>query len=382
MVRHAAPSFTPPPVPLTVRYRFRASSAAEARAHAEALLVEQTVETPPVVSQRYPYVREHLMGAVAQVDDLGGGVFRAHLVLPEGLARTDVAQLVNVVFGNASIHPGLVLDGLDLPEALLAGRGPRYGLAGIRARCGVASGPLVASALKPAGLSPEEIAALAYGFGLGGLDLVKDDHYLADHAFAPLEPRVRAVVDALDRAADATGRRTRYAPNLSGTPSEVFRQAEAAQRLGADAVMVAPMLVGLPTTAELAARHLSVPLLAHPSFSGMNVAPEVLLGQLFPLVGADAVIFAGYGGRFSVAPEACRALADRIRAPFDGMAGAMPVPAGGMTVERAAELTSFYGPDTMLLVGGSLLAADTPGDPTALADATRALRIAARPNAR
>lgn len=369
----------PPPVPITVRYRFRASSAAEARAHADALLVEQTVETPPVVSQRYPYVREHLMGSVAQVEDLGEGHFHAHLVLPEGLAQTDTAQLLNVVFGNASIHAGLVLDGLDLPESLLVGRGPRHGLAGLRALCDVPSGPLVASALKPAGLSPDEIAALAFGFGLGGLDLVKDDHYLADHAFAPLDARVRAVVEALDRAADRTGRRTRYAPNLSGSPGEVFRQADVAQRLGADAVMVAPMLVGLPTTAELVRAHLSVPLLAHPSFSGMNVASEVLLGQLFPLVGADAVIFAGYGGRFSVDPEACRALARRIRAPFDGMTGAMPVPAGGMTVERAAELTAFYGPDTMLLVGGSLLAADTPGDPTALADATRALRLAARP---
>lgn len=364
-------------MPIRVRYRFSASSPDLARAHADALLVEQTVETPPVVSQRYPFVRENLMGAVEAVDDLGDGTFRATLALPEGVAETDAAQLLNVVFGNASIHPGIVLDGLDLPSALLDGLGPRHGLAGLQRLCGVSGRPLVASALKPAGLSVDELAHLAYGFGLGGLDLVKDDHYLADHAFAPLEPRVRAVVEALDRAADATGRRTRYAPNLSGTPTDIFRQAEIAQRLGADAVMVAPMLVGLPTTAELVRSHLSVPLLAHPSFSGMNVETTVLLGQLFPLVGADAVIFAGYGGRFAIPEATCQALAGRIRAPFPGMAGAMPVPAGGMTVERAAELVGFYGPDTMLLVGGSLLAADTLGDPSALADATRALVAAA-----
>lgn len=360
-------------MPIRVRYRFSAGSPGLARAHAEALLVEQTVETPPVVSQRYPFVRETLMGSVEAVDDLGDGTFRATLALPVGVAETDAAQLLNVIFGNASIHPGIVLDGLDLPAALLDGLGPHYGLAGLRRLCGVADRPLVASALKPAGLSVEELAHLAYGFGLGGLDLVKDDHYLANHAFAPLEPRVRAVVEALDRAADRTGRRTRYAPNLSGTPTEVFRQAEIAQRLGADAVMVAPMLVGLPTTAELVQQHLSVPLLAHPSFSGMNAETTVLLGQLFPLVGADAVIFAGYGGRFAVSPESCRALSERLRAPFPGMTGAMPTPAGGMTVERAAELVRFYGNDTMLLVGGSLLAADTLGDPAALADATRAL---------
>ena len=35
----------------------------------------------------------------------------------------------------------------------------------------------------------------------------------------------------------------------------------------------------------------------------------------------------------------------------------MPVPVGGMTVERTPELLDFYGPDAMLLIGGNLLLA-------------------------
>jgi ribulose-bisphosphate carboxylase large chain len=35
----------------------------------------------------------------------------------------------------------------------------------------------------------------------------------------------------------------------------------------------------------------------------------------------------------------------------------MPVPAGGMSVERVPELKREYGVDSMLLIGGSLLAA-------------------------
>jgi ribulose-bisphosphate carboxylase large chain len=35
----------------------------------------------------------------------------------------------------------------------------------------------------------------------------------------------------------------------------------------------------------------------------------------------------------------------------------MPVPAGGMTVERVGEMLSGYGPETMLLIGGGLLSA-------------------------
>jgi len=39
----------------------------------------------------------------------------------------------------------------------------------------------------------------------------------------------------------------------------------------------------------------------------------------------------------------------------------MPVPAGGMLVDRVDEMVSDFGPDTMLLIGGGLLSA---GDKT------------------
>jgi ribulose-bisphosphate carboxylase large chain len=35
----------------------------------------------------------------------------------------------------------------------------------------------------------------------------------------------------------------------------------------------------------------------------------------------------------------------------------LPVPAGGMSVERVPEMRGVFGNDTMLLIGGSLLAA-------------------------
>ena len=35
----------------------------------------------------------------------------------------------------------------------------------------------------------------------------------------------------------------------------------------------------------------------------------------------------------------------------------MPTPAGGMSVDRAAEIVAEYGRDSMLLIGGALLAA-------------------------
>jgi ribulose-bisphosphate carboxylase large chain len=35
----------------------------------------------------------------------------------------------------------------------------------------------------------------------------------------------------------------------------------------------------------------------------------------------------------------------------------VPVPAGGISIDRIDELLQFYGEDVMLLIGGSLLAA-------------------------
>ena len=47
-------------------------------------------------------------------------------------------------------------------------------------------------------------------------------------------------------------------------------------------------------------------------------------------------------------------LADRLRAPWGRLRPALPVPGGGVELENTAELVGFYGPDTMLLSGGSL----------------------------
>jgi ribulose-bisphosphate carboxylase large chain len=99
-------------------------------------------------------------------------------------------------------------------------------------------------------------------------------------------------------------------------------------------------------------------VLAHPAFTGsLRIAPEALFGTLLRGYGADAVIFPHAGGRFPFETGSCRRLVERLRSPREGWLPALPVPAGGMTVERVRELVSFYGRDCMLLVGGSLYSA-------------------------
>jgi ribulose-bisphosphate carboxylase large chain len=124
------------------------------------------------------------------------------------------------------------------------------------------------------------------------------------------------------------------------------------------AFLVAPLICGVATFNAIRREHADALLLAHPAFGGAGrIAPPALLGRLFRLFGADAVIFPNHGGRFTYPPRDCLGIARANRAPWHGLLPSLPVPAGGMSVERVAELRREYGADSMLLIGGSLLAA-------------------------
>ena len=73
--------------------------------------------------------------------------------------------------------------------------------------------------------------------------------------------------------------------------------------------------------------------------------------------GADAVVFPHAGGRFPFDERICLDLADRLRRPLPGVLPALPVPAGGMGMDRVQEMIGHYGVDVMLLVGGVLYSA-------------------------
>lgn len=325
----------------------------------ESILLEQTIETPRSVAAQFEFVREQMMGSVRRiVPDAPNGVL-ATLSLPFVTASVDPAQFLNVLFGNSSLHADVLLEDFTPPSTvtkLLPG--PRFGIPGLRERIGVAERPLTCSALKPVGVSLDDLAKICRGLAEGGIDLIKDDHYLADHPFAPFEERVRICQDVVEDVAARTGHHAVYVPNLSGTPDDVKRQAALAHHAGVRAVMMAPMLLGLPTFHQMCAKELDVPVLAHPSFGGVNaIRPSTLYGKLFRLFGADAVIFANYGGRFSFSASVCNEIAGSLRDPWLDLTPAFPVPAGGMNADRAEELVQFFGRDSILLVGGSLLEA-------------------------
>jgi ribulose-bisphosphate carboxylase large chain len=340
---------------LLATYRVSAS-AGEIEARARALAAEQSVEMP-VEAIDDPRVLEEIVASVEAIRP-AGRAFEVTLGLAADTTGNEASQLANMLFGNCSLQPEVELLDVAFPPGYAgAFPGPALGIAGLREAVGAPSRALTCTALKPQGSTVEHLAKLAGTFARAGLDVIKDDHGLANQAYSPFAERVPAVQRAIDAANRETGGHTLYAPTFSGGPKALAEQARIARDCGVAMALVAPMLVGLPVFVEMR-REFGLALLAHPAFAGASrVAPPLLLGKLFRLFGADATIFPNHGGRFSYSRETCLAIAAEARGPWEGVAPIQPVPAGGMSVERVPEMIADYGSDTMLLIGGALLSA-------------------------
>jgi ribulose-bisphosphate carboxylase large chain len=304
-------------------------------------------------------VLAEIVGRVEAIEPVGPDLFEVRIGLAVETTGFEPGQLLNMLFGNSSIHDDVVLQDVELPDSLLAAfSGPGHGLAGLRETAGAPRRALTCSALKPQGLPADGLARIAERLAQGGIDIIKDDHGLADQRYSPFADRVASCAEAVARANAATGGRTRYWPSLSGNLDQLRRQVAIAGAAGLDGVLVAPMILGLPAVATLVRETPAMRFMAHPAMAGAaRLAPPLLLGRLFRLIGADAAVFPNHGGRFGYSPETCRALADAARRPWGGLRATVPVPAGGMTLDRVPELLDFYGGDVMLLIGGGLLAA-------------------------
>jgi len=348
---------------LRVTYRLLCGEGETPHDKAQDIAYEQTVELPPAC------VGDAITaGVVGRVESVEPGTSRGWTAVISYASEwigDDAAQLANVLFGNISLKQGIVITDIEWPGTLLdLFGGPAHGIAGLRSMTGVdAKRPLLCAALKPVGLSAAELAELCYRFADGGIDLIKDDHGLTDQPSAPFEARVRRCSKAVARANRATGGNTLYFPNVTGPAASLDARIEIARRAECRGVLVSPLLAGLDSLQRLA-RQSGLAVLAHPALSGAffgsshGILPEVLLGDVFRILGADGVIYPNVGGRFPFDDRLCLAINQRLRRDLYGISPAFPVPGGGIDVKIVPHWLAHYGPDTILLIGGSLYSQD------------------------
>lgn len=349
--------------------------AAEAEKLALAIAYEETVEVPldfPLPQA----IRDGIVGRPGPVTPVDGGRLRVEVDFPAALASGRIGTLLNLVFGNASIWPGVKLVDVRWPDSFLKSfRGPNFGIIGLRKLLGVAGRPLLATALKPGGSSNEELAEMAAAFARGGGDIAKDDQNIVDASFLDFRSRVSRIGDAVAKANAATGGNCLYLPHLSGPQEELEARLDFVLKFGLRGVLVCPAILGLDEVRRLAERKPAV-YMAHPAFSGAfyadrshGIETSFYLGTMMRLIGADITVFPNAGGRFAFTDVECRAIGERAKAPFGDLAPAFPAPGGGMRLDNTADMARDFGPDAVWLVGGRLLM--HPGGPEAGARAFR-----------
>lgn len=337
--------------------------ASEVEKLARDIALEQTVEVPEAMITDET-LRDKVVGHVGDIQPIDGerNAYRVPIHYNAELANGQIGQLLNLVYGNISMKRHIRLVDLHLPESLLgAFPGPRFGTEGIRSRIGIHGRPLLSTALKPRGAPVQTLAETAYQFALGGGDLVKDDHNLVDNSWDAFRSRLEACQKAVEQANRETGRNCLYFPNISGRIEAVEQQLEFAASLGIRGVLIAPLLLGLDVTRYLRERH-ALALMAHPTFTGAffhdsshGMAPGLMLGKLFRLIGSDVSIFPNAGGRFTFSQSDCRRIGDELRAPLGTLRPGFPSPAGGMRYDTLPTMGREFGQDAVLLIGGALL---------------------------
>jgi ribulose-bisphosphate carboxylase large chain len=327
---------------------------------AEAIAREQSLE---IVPELIPDdIRERLLGRVLGVERVGEDRWSLRIGYPVELASGQLGQLLQLLYGNVSFYPRIRLTALDLPDDLIATLpGPAGGIERIRELVGVEERAMLMTVVKPRGSSPEFLADLALRFARGGGDLLKDDQNLVESDLQSFSQRVRKCSQAIENAAQSTGRQCLYLPHAAGSGEHLRQQLEVVAESGLHGVVLCPWIMGLETAAS-AAREFGLMWLAHPAMAGAltepvdhGVASPILLGTLARLAGADISIFPGPGGRISTGQDDGGETGRALTGPLGGMRRTLPCTGGGKRLAEVSEAARHLGADSAVLVGGDLL---------------------------
>ena len=373
--------------PMRIEADYLIETSIDPRVAAETIAGEQSSGTFRAVPRETPQLKERAAARIEKIEILeaisaatllgatlpakGQGWKRAKLTLswPFDNIGPSLPNLVSTIAGNLfelKSLSGIRLLDVRLPKEFSQQYfGPKFGIKGTRRLSGVQGRPLIGTIIKPSvGLSPEATGALVAELCAGGIDFIKDDELQADGPSCPFEQRVKAVMQAVDTAADKTSHKVMVAFNLTGEIDEMRRRHDFVKDHGGTCVMASVNSIGMSGMIELA-RHSELPIHAHRvGWGALTRAP--LLGWSFPawsklwrLTGADHMHVNGLDNKFCESNESvvssARSLADPLfeHAPMC----AVPVFSSGQTIHQAAATLAAVGsPDLIVTAGGGIVA--------------------------
>ncbi|RDI56371.1 ribulose-bisphosphate carboxylase large subunit family protein [Microvirga subterranea] len=246
---------------------------------------------------------------------------------------------------------------------------PRQGIVGTRRLTGRSDGPLVGSIIKPnVGLSSAETAALVGRLCEAGLDFIKDDEIAADSVHAPLAERIPAVMAAVRRHRDRTGKNVMVAFNITAETDAMRHHADLIAREEGTCAMVSLNWCGF-SAVETLRRSTDLALHGHRNgYGALSRHPALGIGflayqTLWRLAGVDHLHVHGLGGKFAQEDaEVVASAKDCITALCDEDDRVMPAFSSGQwagTVEQTYRAVATT--DLLFMAGGGIMA--HPGGP-------------------
>jgi ribulose 1,5-bisphosphate carboxylase large subunit-like protein len=329
---------------------------------------------------------EQSVGEVFEIKPTGPG--RGFVTLLYPISNMDIedsafpclwlSMIGGPTFALAAYDKSRLVD-FSLPPAMMERfPGPGFGIKGTRDLLG--AGPkemLIGTIVKPtAGMTPEEIADLAYHAALGGICFIKDDEKMMNPPYCPLAERVKRVSEALHRAADKTGKKVLYAAHITTSPDRIAERALAALENGATALMVNFFAASFASL-EILRRHpdINVPIYAHCGgrealgrAEGQGIAPSAIV-KMVRLLGGD-YFRAGMLESYLVdSDEDIRAMHESATGNWSPLNPILPAVSGGLNPRTIAANVRAFGPDNLFLAGTGIF--ENPEGPQAGVEALR-----------
>ncbi|HEY8553351.1 MAG TPA: ribulose-bisphosphate carboxylase large subunit [Burkholderiales bacterium] len=289
------------------------------------------------------------------------------------------ASIIGNVFGFKAIK-ALRLEDMRLPVAYLKTfQGPATGIVVERERLDKFGRPLLGATTKPKlGLSARNYGRVVYEALKGGLDFVKDDENINSQPFMHWRDRFLYCMEAVNRAAAATGEvKGHYLNVTAGTMEEMYERAEFAKSLGSVIVMI-DLVVGYTAIQSMAKWARRNDMILHLHRAGNSTyARQKNHGISFRVIckwmrmaGVDHLHAGTVVGKLEGDPRMVKGFYDTLRErhtpvslehglyfeqDWASLNRVMPVASGGIHAGQMHQLLHYLGEDVVLQFGGGTI---------------------------
>lgn len=340
-----------------------------------ALAVEQSTGTWVAVPGETPEIRCQHIAKVIGVYGIPDYEFEVpktvetrdwiiQVAYPEVNIGEQIPMLLTTVIGNVSMAGNVKLLDVRFPPKYVKGfNGPKFGIDGIREILNIPKRPLLNNMIKPCTGYPLEVGAeLFRQAALGGCDIIKDDELIADASFNSALARVKRYMEIERQVYEEKGEHTLYTVNITDKVPKVLENAKRAVELGANALMINYLAVGIAVMQALTEDpNINVPVLGHMDVAGAmymsplhGVSSHLVLGKLPRLAGADVVVIPAPYGKAPVLVDKFQNVAKNLSYPLYHLKPTFPMPSGGITPPMVPKVMADLGNDIVIGSGGGI----------------------------